>query len=104
LRIAVNDELGALEESLEQAVELLSIGGRIAVITFHSLEDRITKTIFKKYSTVPDLPPNLPIIPEGKEPKLRIVTKKPIVPSEEELACNRRARSAKLRIAEKISD
>lgn len=104
IRIAVNDELGAAEQSLQDALELLALNGRISVITFHSLEDRITKTIFKEASSYPDLPPNLPVIPEGMEPMLKLVTRKPILPSEEELLHNNRSRSAKLRIAEKIKD
>ncbi|KYD13238.1 MAG: 16S rRNA (cytosine(1402)-N(4))-methyltransferase RsmH [Caldibacillus debilis] len=102
IRIAVNDELAALEESLEQAVRLLGAKGRVAVITFHSLEDRICKRIFKKYSDVPDLPRGLPVVPEDRQPVLKIVTKKPVLPSEEELERNPRSRSAKLRIAEKL--
>lgn len=104
IRIAVNDELGAAEDSLIDAIELLTIGGRISVITFHSLEDRLTKTVFKESSSLPDLPPGLPIIPEDAKPVLKLVTRKPIVPSEEEVQANNRARSAKLRIAEKIND
>ncbi|MBT2581852.1 16S rRNA (cytosine(1402)-N(4))-methyltransferase RsmH [Planococcus sp. ISL-109] len=102
IRIAVNDELGAAETSLQDALDLLAEGGRISVITFHSLEDRLTKALFKEVSSLPELPPNLPIIPEGLEPKFKLVTRKPILPSEEELAHNNRSRSAKLRIAEKI--
>lgn len=102
IRIAVNDELGAAETSLQDAIELLDIGGRISVITFHSLEDRLTKALFKEASSLPELPPNLPVIPEGLEPKLKLVTRKPILPSKEELEQNNRSRSAKLRIAEKI--
>lgn len=101
IRIAVNDELNVFEEALKDAIELLEKHGRISVITFHSLEDRICKTIFKEYAKGPDLPPGLPIIPEGMEPTLKLITKKPILPSEEEVAHNNRARSAKLRIAEK---
>lgn len=101
IRIAVNDELGVFEESLKDAIELLHPQGRISVITFHSLEDRICKTIFKEASTGPQLPPGLPIVPDEFKPKLKIITRKPIVPSEEELVENNRARSAKLRIAEK---
>jgi len=101
IRIAVNDELGSFEDSLHQAVELLNKNGRICVITFHSLEDRICKTIFKEYSDLPQLPHGLPIIPEQYEPVLKLVNRKPITPSEEELAENNRARSAKLRIVEK---
>lgn len=102
IRIAVNDELGAAETSLQDALELLAEGGRISVITFHSLEDRLTKALFKEVSSLPELPPNLPVIPEGLEPKFKLITRKPILPSEEELAHNNRSRSAKLRIAEKI--
>jgi 16S rRNA (cytosine1402-N4)-methyltransferase len=101
IRIAVNDELGVFERSLYDAIDLLSMNGRISVITFHSLEDRICKTVFKEASTGPELPPGLPIIPEEYEPVLKLVTRKPIVPTEEELEENNRARSAKLRIAEK---
>lgn len=104
IRIAVNDELGAAEDSLVDAIDLIKIGGRISVITFHSLEDRLTKTIFKEASSLPDLPPGLPVIPEHMKPTLKLVTRKPILPSEEELAANNRSRSAKLRIAEKIND
>ena len=102
VRIAVNDELGAEEASLEQAIRLLNQNGRISVITFHSLEDRIVKSMFKEYSTVRDLPPGLPVIPEEFQPELKLINRKPILPSEEELAENNRSRSAKLRIAEKI--
>ena len=101
IRIAVNDELGAAEESLTDAITLLNPGGRVSVITFHSLEDRLCKTIFKEASSMPDLPPNLPVIPEGMEPILKLVTRKPIIPSEIEIEENKRARSAKLRVAEK---
>ena len=104
IRIAVNDELGAAEDSLTDAIEMLAIGGRISVITFHSLEDRLTKTIFKEASSLPDLPPGLPVIPDHLKPTLKLVTRKPILPSDEELEANNRARSAKLRIAEKIND
>ncbi len=101
VRIAVNDELAVVEESLEQAIELLAPDGRISVITFHSLEDRIVKTIFKEYSQPKETPPGLPVIPDEFQPILSIVNRKPILPSEEELADNNRARSAKLRVAEK---
>ncbi|MEK3989470.1 MULTISPECIES: 16S rRNA (cytosine(1402)-N(4))-methyltransferase RsmH [Robertmurraya] len=102
IRIAVNDELGVFEDSLNQAIDLLNPGGRISVITFHSLEDRICKVIFKKGSETPDLPKGLPIIPDEYKPELKLITRKPIVPSEEELEHNNRARSAKLRVAEKL--
>ncbi|PJN87051.1 16S rRNA (cytosine(1402)-N(4))-methyltransferase RsmH [Bacillus sp. mrc49] len=101
IRIAVNDELGVFEDSLEQAISLLDMEGRISVITFHSLEDRICKTVFKKASSMPDLPPGLPVIPDEFKPTLKIITRKPILPSEDELEGNNRSRSAKLRIAEK---
>lgn len=102
IRIAVNDELGAIESSLEQAIDLLKIEGRVSVITFHSLEDRIVKTMFKEFSTPKDMPPGLPVVPEEFQPVLTLVNRKPIIPSEEELHDNNRARSAKLRIAEKV--
>lgn len=102
IRIAVNDELGAAEDSLEDAIQLINVGGRVSVITFHSLEDRLAKTIFKEASSLPDLPPNLPVIPAGMEPMLKLVTRKPILPSAEELEVNNRSRSAKLRIVEKL--
>lgn len=103
IRIAVNDELGAAEESLVDAIDLLKIGGRISVITFHSLEDRLTKTLFKEASSLPELPPGLPIVPDNLKPVLKLVTRKPLLPTDEELEVNNRARSAKLRIAEKIN-
>ncbi|MFP3721589.1 16S rRNA (cytosine(1402)-N(4))-methyltransferase RsmH [Niallia circulans] len=101
IRIAVNDELGVFEASLEQAITLLNPGGRISVITFHSLEDRICKSTFKKMSDLPPLPPGLPVIPDEFKPELKLITRKPIIPSEDELEFNNRARSAKLRVAEK---
>ena len=104
IRIAVNDELGAAEDSLVDAIDLLKIGGRISVITFHSLEDRLCKTLFKEASSLPELPPGLPIIPDNMKPTLKLITRKPILPSDEELAANNRSRSAKLRVAEKIND
>lgn len=102
IRIAVNDELGAAEESLQQALDVIDVGGRVSVITFHSLEDRLTKTIFREVSSVPELPPGLPIIPDHLQPKYKLVNRKPILPTEEELAVNNRSRSAKLRVIEKI--
>ena len=104
LRIAVNDELGALDDSLAQAVRCLAPGGRIAVISFHSLEDRIVKAFFAKFAERCQCPPDFPVCACGKVQILRIVTKKPITPGAEELERNPRARSAKLRIAEKIAD
>ncbi len=102
IRIAVNDELRVFEVSLEKALPLLNVGGRISVITFHSLEDRICKSFFKEKSELPPMPHGLPVIPKEFEPDLKLITRKPIVPSEEELEANNRARSAKLRVAEKI--
>ena len=103
IRIAVNDELGALEDSLEQALELLNVGGRISVITFQSLEDRLVKTMFhEKVSLADELPPGLPVIPPEMQPKFKLINNKPILPSQEELANNHRAHSAKLRIIERI--
>ncbi|MBS2968871.1 16S rRNA (cytosine(1402)-N(4))-methyltransferase RsmH [Metabacillus sp. KIGAM252] len=102
IRIAVNDELKVFEEAIEQSIELLNPTGRISVITFHSLEDRICKTTFKQAAELPQLPPGLPVIPKEFEPKIKLVTRKPILPAEEELTDNNRSRSAKLRIAEKI--
>ncbi|MDA1599811.1 16S rRNA (cytosine(1402)-N(4))-methyltransferase RsmH [Bacillus cereus] len=101
IRIAVNDELKVFEEAVESAIEMVKPGGRVSVITFHSLEDRICKTTFKRNSTTPQLPPGLPIIPDEFKPKLKLITRKPILPSDIELEENNRARSAKLRIAEK---
>ena len=102
IRIAVNDELKVFEEALEAAIDMTKTGGRISVITFHSLEDRICKTTFKRNSTTPQLPPGLPIIPDEYKPKLKLITRKPILPSDVELEENNRARSSKLRIAEKL--
>lgn len=104
IRIAVNDELGVFEDAIHQAIDVLIPGGRVCVITFHSLEDRMCKVAFKEKSQLPQLPPGLPIIPEEFEPTLKLITRKPILPSEEELEVNNRARSAKLRIAEKAKD
>ncbi|QBO35445.1 16S rRNA (cytosine(1402)-N(4))-methyltransferase RsmH [Periweissella cryptocerci] len=102
IRIAVNDELGALETSLEQALDLLNVGGRISVITFQSLEDRIVKAMFKEKTEIPDLPQGLPVIPDEMQPDYRLVSRKPILPSEAELEANHRSHSAKLRIIERI--
>lgn len=103
IRIAVNDELGALEDSLEQSLDLLNVGGRISVITFQSLEDRLVKTMFNEKVTVStDLPVGLPIIPPEMEPKYKLINKKPILPNKEELEENHRSHSAKLRVIERI--
>lgn len=100
IRIAVNDELKAFEDSLEQAIERVKVHGRISVITFHSLEDRLCKQIFQEYEKGPEVPRGLPIIPEEYTPKLKRVNRKPITATDDDLAENNRARSAKLRVAE----
>lgn len=102
VRIAVNDELGSIEQSLVDALALLKVGGRISVITFHSLEDRIVKTIFKEYSNVKETPLKLPILPQEYEADYKLVVKKPILPSESEIENNSRAKSAKLRVIERM--
>jgi len=102
IRIAVNDELGVVEESLAQALDLLKVGGRISVITFHSLEDRLVKTMFKEKTTLPELPAGLPIIPDELQPDFKLVSRKPILPSETEMSANHRAHSAKLRVIERL--
>ncbi len=103
LRIATNNELENLKEVLPEAVETLSPGGRLAVISFHSLEDRIVKQYFKKESSGCLCPKDFPVCQCGHKAILKILNKKPIVPSEEEATQNPRSRSAKLRVAEKLS-
>jgi S-adenosyl-methyltransferase mraW len=100
IRIAVNDELSAFEDSVEQAIECVKVGGRISVITFHSLEDRLCKQIFQEFEKGPDVPRGLPVIPEAYTPKLKRVNRKPITATDDDLSENNRARSAKLRVAE----
>lgn len=102
LRIEVNEELTVLESILPKAIKRLKKGGRIAVITFHSLEDRIVKNIFKKYSDIDPLVKGLKDIPEEYKPLIKLVNKKPILPNQKELEENSRSRSAKLRIIERI--
>jgi 16S rRNA (cytosine1402-N4)-methyltransferase len=102
LRIAVNDELGALKEALQGAVQLLKPQGRLSVITFHSLEDRIVKNDFQAREKPCTCPPSFPVCVCGKKPELKVLTRKPVLPSEEELERNPRSRSAKLRTAQKI--
>ena len=101
IRIAVNDELGAVEDSLEQALTLLKPEGRISVITFHSLEDRLVKQLFKEVSQGPEVPRGLPVLPGQMQAPFGLVNRKPIVASPEELEANNRSRSAKLRILRK---
>ena len=102
IRIAVNDELGSVEKVMEDAVPLLNRGGRLAVITFHSLEDRIVKTAMTAASKGCTCPPSFPVCVCGKKPQVRLVSRKPIVATEEELEFNPRSRSAKLRVCEKL--
>lgn len=102
IRIEVNGELACIEPTLRRAAERMNPGGRIAVITFHSLEDRIVKQTFASMAEGCTCPKNFPVCVCGKQPQIRVVSKKPILPSEEELENNPRSRSAKLRIAEKL--
>ena len=102
IRIEVNHELDVLRDSLDDMIDLLSDGGRICIITFHSLEDRIVKTIYKKNENPCVCPPEFPVCVCGKKPKGRVVTRKPIVPGDVELEENPRAKSAKLRVFERI--
>ncbi len=101
IRIECNRELEVLKESLEELIDLLAPGGRLCIITFHSLEDRIVKTAFKQAANPCTCPPNFPVCVCGKESKGKVITGKPILPGEEELAENSRSKSAKLRIFEK---
>ncbi|MFO2549722.1 16S rRNA (cytosine(1402)-N(4))-methyltransferase RsmH [Alicyclobacillus cycloheptanicus] len=101
LRIAVNDELGALQTGLQEAFEVLAPGGRMAVITFHSLEDRIVKHTFQSFAEGCICPPDFPVCRCGRVPRGTVVTRKPIVPSAQEVQENPRSRSAKLRVVEK---
>ena len=102
IRIEVNGELDAITPAINSAVDLLSKGGRIAIITFHSLEDRIVKQAFASLASGCTCPRNFPVCVCGNKPKVKIITRKPILPSEKELEENPRSRSAKLRVAEKI--
>jgi len=103
LRIAVNDELEVLKQALEDSVDILKPGGRLVVITFHSLEDRIVKTVFNNMERPCTCPPQLPVCVCGKEPLLRVITRKPVSAGQEELDRNTRSKSAKLRAAERVS-
>lgn len=102
LRIAVNNELGALAASLRQGIGALAPGGRICVISYHSLEDRVVKRRFRDDAVHCKCPPGLPVCRCGTVPKLKVLTRRPVTPSEQEIAENPRARSAKLRAAERI--
>ena len=102
IRIAVNDELGSVEKVMRDAIPLLNRGGRLAVITFHSLEDRIVKNAMAAAAKGCTCPPNFPVCVCGKKPQVKLITRKPIVSTDVELERNPRARSAKLRICEKL--
>ena len=102
LRIYVNDELGELEDFLEKAVQVLNKNGRLVIITFHSLEDRIVKKFFKEKTKECVCPPEYPVCVCNTKPELKIIPRKPIIPGDDEIKNNKRARSAKLRVAEKI--
>lgn len=102
LRIAVNDELNVFDRALRDSLDLLNSGGRISVITFHSLEDKICKYTFNDVTKLKDIPPGLPVIPDYLLPKYKLVNKKAIIASKEELESNHRAHSAKLRIIERV--
>ena len=104
IRIEVNRELEVLENAMSKAVELLKVGGRLAIITFHSLEDRIVKNKFKDLATACKCPKDIPICMCGGVKKFEIITKKPIIPIDDELKNNNRAHSSKLRILERILD
>ncbi len=102
LRIAVNDELADLYTCLDEGIDLLRKGGRFSVISFHSLEDRIVKNLFRSWEKGCICPPDMPICTCGRIPKLRILTRKPLTPGEAEIDENPRSRSAKLRAAERV--
>lgn len=102
IRIEVNSELAVLSKALPDAIDMLGEGGRISVITFHSLEDRIVKHVFKKECNIDDLVKGLPVIPVEYQPRIKLINKKPILPSEDEIKENSRSKSAKLRIIERI--
>lgn len=102
IRIAVNDELSAIDDLLQAAVPRLNRGGRLCVISFHSLEDRIVKTALAGFAKGCTCPPDFPVCVCGKTPQIRLTPRKPILPSAQELAVNPRSRSAKLRVAEKL--
>lgn len=102
IRIEVNNELNVLRDVLPDAISMLKVGGRISVITFHSLEDKIVKQVFKKYSEVDEIVKGLPVIPDEYKPLIKLVNKKPLVATNKELSENSRSKSAKLRIIERI--
>ena len=103
IRIELNQELEVLRDSLDDMIGLLNDGGRICIITFHSLEDRIVKTIFRRNENPCTCPPDFPVCVCGKKSKGKVITRKPILPSEEELQNNSRSKSAKLRVFERVT-
>jgi len=102
LRIAVNDEMGEVEKGIEDAFSMLNSGGRLSIITFHSIEDRLVKQKFLSFTKGCTCPPDFPVCVCGNKPKAKLINKKPIIATDEELECNTRSRSAKLRILEKL--
>lgn len=102
IRIELNKELEVLQNNLDDMIDLLNLGGRICIITFHSLEDRIVKTNFKRNENPCTCPSDFPVCVCGKKSKGKVVTRKPILPSEEELEVNSRSKSAKLRVFERV--
>lgn len=102
LRIEVNNELGEFEKALRDGLDLLNVGGRIVVITFHSLEDRICKNIFKEYTKEDELYKGMPNIPDEVKPDFKLITKKPVIPSSRELEYNTRSKSSKMRVIERV--
>ena len=102
IRIELNKELEVLQNNLDDMIDLLNPGGRICIITFHSLEDRIVKTNFKRNENPCTCPSDFPVCVCGKKSKGKVVTRKPIIPSEEELEVNSRSKSAKLRVFERV--
>ena len=104
LRIEVNDELAVFETALDDSLKMIKVNGRIAVITFHSLEDKICKYTFNEVTRLKDVPKNIPVIPDYLQPKFKLVNRKAIVANETELEMNKRAHSAKLRIIERVRE
>ena len=101
IRIACNRELDVLKDSLEELADCLNPGGRLCIITFHSLEDRIVKATFRAWENPCICPPDFPVCVCGRKPKGKVVTRKPVLPGEAEVASNKRSKSAKLRVFEK---
>ena len=102
IRIEVNDEIDSLEKALQDMIDVLNPGGRLAVITFHSLEDRIAKNVFRENAKGCTCPPEFPVCVCGNVPNVKIITRKPVLPTDEEIEMNPRSRSAKLRVVEKL--